>query len=64
MNKLFHIAKEIRKVKRSQERLNESDDFQVFLDYSREDGKEDLRLLTIIKNLPKSLAQEMRRKER
>lgn len=59
MSKFFHLEREIRKVKQTQERLNESEDFQVFLDFSRDDENKNIKLLTIIKNLPKKIAQMM-----
>ena len=60
MSQLLHIAeRETKKVHVKHEQLNSGVDVNVYLDWGR-DGKENLQLLTTIKNVPKRIAQEMR----
>ena len=62
MSRFLHIAeREARKIRTKHEQQNNTEDVGVYLDWGR-DGKEDLRLLTIIKNVPKRIAQEMSQK--
>ena len=62
MSRLLHIAeREARKIHTKHEQLNSTEDVNVYLDWGR-DGKEDLQLLTTIKNVPKRIAQDMCRK--
>lgn len=63
MSRLLHIAeREARKIHTKHEQLNSTEDVNVYIDWGR-DGKKDLRLLTIIKNVPKRIAQDMCRKQ-
>ena len=60
MSQLLHIAeREAKKVQEKHEQLNSGEDLDIYLDWGR-DGKENLQLLTTIKNVPKRIAQEMR----
>lgn len=60
MSRLLHIAeREARKIHTKHEQLNSTEDVNVYLDWSRQDGKEKLQLLTIIKDLPKRIAKDL-----
>lgn len=62
MSRLLHIAeREAKRVHKKHEQLNDTEDVGLYLDWGR-DGKENLQLLTTIKNVPKKIAQELCRK--
>lgn len=65
MSRLLHICeRETRKIHMKHEQLNQTEDVNVYINWSRQDGKEDLQLLTTIRNLPKKLAEELCRNRR
>lgn len=59
MSQLLHTAdREVKKILSKREQLNNTRTVRVYLDWGR-DGQEDLRLLTSIRKLSKTIADEL-----